>query len=182
MCWPNNDLTLFWSQLFFKQIAAGICNYLLFPLLPIHRRTFQLAVGLALFDVVAPVEFHFALADAERDFHFAVLPVKRQRHERVAFDGSEFKQFSDLRFVQEQFARRFGNVVLKITVRVFVNVDVVNPDFVFVHAREGVGDLPLARAQRLDLRAVQHDPRLERLEDVVIAPGFVIGHDVGHGI
>jgi hypothetical protein len=27
---------------------------------------------------------------------------------------------------------------------------------------------------------VQHDARLERFEDVIIAPGFMIGHDVGH--
>jgi hypothetical protein len=27
---------------------------------------------------------------------------------------------------------------------------------------------------------VQHDARLERFVDVIIAPGFVIGHDVGH--
>ncbi len=93
---------------------------------------------------------------------------------------AEFKQFADLRFVQEQFARRFGNVILEIAVRVFVNVGVVKPGLVLVHAREGVGDLPLARAQRLDLRAVQHDARLEGFEDVVIAPGFVVGHDVGH--
>ena len=64
--------------------------------------------------------------------------------------------------------------------RVFVNVRVVKPDLVLLHAREGVGDLPLARAQRLDLRAVQHDARLEGFEDVIIAPGFVVGHDVGH--
>jgi hypothetical protein len=27
---------------------------------------------------------------------------------------------------------------------------------------------------------VQNNSSLERLEDVVIAPGFVVGHDVGH--
>jgi hypothetical protein len=27
---------------------------------------------------------------------------------------------------------------------------------------------------------VQHDARLKRLDDVVIAPGFVVGHDIGH--
>jgi hypothetical protein len=27
---------------------------------------------------------------------------------------------------------------------------------------------------------VQHDARLERFEDMIIAPGFVVGHDVGH--
>jgi hypothetical protein len=29
---------------------------------------------------------------------------------------------------------------------------------------------------------VQHDARLERFEDVIIAPGLVVGHDVGHGL
>jgi hypothetical protein len=27
---------------------------------------------------------------------------------------------------------------------------------------------------------VQHDARLERFEDVIIAPRCVVGHDVGH--
>ena len=121
-----------------------------------------------------------ALADAERDFYFSILPVKRKRDQRVALDRDQPEQFPDLRFVQEQFARRFGRVVLEVAVRVFVNVRVVQPDLVLLDAREGVGDLSLARAQRLDLRAMQHDARLERLEDVVIAPGFVVGHDVGH--
>jgi hypothetical protein len=174
------DLTLFLPQLFIKKIAAGVCNRFLFSFFPIHRRAFQFAVGLALLDVVAPVVFHLALAHAERDFYFAILPVKRQRHNRVALDRGEFKQFSDFRFVQEQFARRFGNMILQIAVRVFVNVDVVNPRLVFFHAREGIRNLAFARAQRLDLRAVQHDASLERLKDVIIAPGFVIGHDVGH--
>ena len=82
--------------------------------------------------------------------------------------------------MQEQFARGLGLVILQIAVRVFVNVRVVEPDLVLFHARKGVGDLPLAGTQRFDLRAVQHDARLERFEDVIIAPGFVIGHDVGH--
>jgi hypothetical protein len=27
---------------------------------------------------------------------------------------------------------------------------------------------------------VQHDARLERFEDMIVTPGFMIGHDVGH--
>ena len=152
----------------------------LFPLRPLHRRAFHLAVVIALLDVVAFVERLFAFAHADGDFHFSVLPEKRQRKQRVALDGCEFKQFPDFRFVQKQFSRRLGFVILDVAVRIFVNVRVVEPRFVFLDAREGVGNLPLARAQRLDLCAMQHDARLKGLEDVVIAPGFVVGDDVSH--
>ena len=55
-----------------------------------------------------------------------------------------------------------------------------NTETVAAMVREGIADLALAGAQRLDLRAMQHDTRLEGLEDLIIPPGFMIGHDVGH--
>src|ERR1039457_607514 len=51
---------------------------------PFHLRALQFTVGIALFDVVALVELLLALAHAEGNFHLAVLPVKRQREQRIA--------------------------------------------------------------------------------------------------
>ena len=86
----------------------------------------------------------FAFADAERDFHLSVLPVKRKRNQRVALDRDQPEQFPDFRFVQEQFARRLGNVILQIAVRVFVNVDVLEPNFSLFDSRKSIGNLTFA--------------------------------------
>jgi hypothetical protein len=71
-------------------------------------------------------------------------------------------------------------VVLDVAVRILVDVRVVEPDLVLVHACEGVGDLPAPGAQGLDLGTMQDDARLEGLEDVKVVPGFRIVQDVGH--
>lgn len=60
-----------------------------FPLGETHCRPFKFAVRVALFYVLALVELDFAFANCERHLHFAVLPIKRQGNQRVAFDGSE---------------------------------------------------------------------------------------------
>ena len=79
-----------------------------FPFVHFIVARFNSRSGLALFQILALVECLLALADAERHFHFSVLPVKRQREQRVALHRRQPEQFPDFRFVQEQFARRLG--------------------------------------------------------------------------
>ena len=49
--------------------------------------------------------------------------------------------------MQEQFARSFGRMVLEVAVGIFVDVRVVEPDFIVFDPRESVTDLALAGAQ-----------------------------------
>ncbi len=49
------------------------------PFRELHLGPLQLAVGLALLNVVALVEHLFALGHSEGHFHLAVLPVERER-------------------------------------------------------------------------------------------------------
>jgi hypothetical protein len=51
-----------------------------------------------------------------------------------------------------------------------------------VRSASGVSDLPFAGPQGFNFRAMQHDARLERLQNVVIAAGLVVGHYVGHDL
>ena len=51
------------------------------------------------------------------------------------------------RFVQQQFSRRLGLMILQIAVRIFVNVRIVKPDLVLLDSRKRVGDLSFACAQ-----------------------------------
>lgn len=70
-------------------------------------------------------------------------------------------------------------MILKVSVCVFVNVRVVKNHLLILDPRESVADLPLAGPQSLHFSPVQDDPRLERLQDVIIAPGFRIAEDIG---
>src|ERR1041385_3568301 len=78
----------------------------LFSFEPLHRRPLQLPVRVAFPDVLPFVELLLALADAEGNFHASVLPVERQRKERIALDARQTEKFADFAFVQQEFARR----------------------------------------------------------------------------
>ena len=145
-----------------------------------HGGALELALGLAALEVFAFVELGFALAHREGHFDLAVLPVEGQREQGVAFDGRQAEELADFGFVQQEFAGGLGLVVEAVAAGVFVNVGVVKIDLVVFHAGKGVADLALAGAQGFDLGAVQDDAGLEGFEDVVIAPGFGVGKDVGH--
>src|ERR1041385_1479895 len=71
-------------------------------------------------------------------------------------------------------------MILEVAVSVFVDVRVVQPDFVVFHARKGVSNLAFAGAQGLDFGSAQDDAGLEGFKDMIIAARFGIGHDVGH--
>ena len=90
----------------------------------------------------------------------------------MAFDRRQAEQLADFGAVQQELAHGLGLMVLQIAVGVLVNVRVVKIDLIVLHARKGVADLAFAGAQGLDLGAVQDDPRLEGLKDVVVAPGL----------
>ena len=62
---------------------------------PVHLRAFEFAVGFLPFQFLTLVELLFAFTDGQRDLHLAVLPEKRQRHERVAFDRGKGEEFPD---------------------------------------------------------------------------------------
>ena len=71
-------------------------------------------------------------------------------------------------------------MILDISVAVFIDMRVVEKHFVLLNACERITDLSLAGAQRLHLRALQHDPGLEHFEHMIIAARFWIADDVGH--
>src|ERR1035441_7066459 len=69
-----------------------------------------------------------------------------------------------------------GLMILQVPVRILVNVGVMKINLVMVNPCKGIADLAFARPQRLNLRALQHDARLESVEDVIVAPGFGLAH------
>ena len=138
------------------------------------------SIGLPSLEVFSLIVLNFAFSDRERNFHLPILPIKRKGNQRIAFDRRKTKQFTNLGFVQQQFARRFGLMVLDVAVRVFVYVRVVKKNLLVFNARKRITNLPFAGAQSLDLCAVQDNAGLKGFEDVILVPGFGIGQDVSH--
>jgi hypothetical protein len=56
----------------------------LFSFEPLHRGALEFPVGVALLDILAFIELHFAFANAQQNFHATILPVHREWEERVA--------------------------------------------------------------------------------------------------
>ena len=71
-------------------------------------------------------------------------------------------------------------MILAVAVGVFVDMGVVEPDFLFFDPGEGVTDLAPAGAQRFDLGAAQDNPRFKSFEDMKIPPRLRVGQDIGH--
>ena len=81
----------------------------------------------------------------------------------------------DLALVQQQLARPRGLMRVAAGLRVFgdMGVDQVERAAAFVR-RIGVGDIGLAGAQRLHLRAGQHEAGLERVLDRIVEAGLAV--------
>ena len=81
-------------------------------------------------------------------------------------------QLLDLAAMHQQLARAVG-IVRADAVRHLIrgNVHTVQPQLPVDDAGEGIGDLRVPLAQRLHLAATEHDARLERVDDVVVAMG-----------
>ena len=152
----------------------------LFAFVALHGGAFDLAVDVALFDVLALVVLLFALADGDGDFDLAVLPVEGEGDEGVALDGGLAEQLANFVLVQKQAASGLGLVILHVAEGVLIDVGIVQPDLIVLDAREGVTELPLAGAKRLHLSALEDDASLVGFEDMVVAAGFRITEDIGH--
>ena len=103
--------------------------------------------------------------------------VDARGHERQAPLRGLAHQPLDLAPVEQQLARALGIVVLARGL-VGRDVHVAQPDLAVAHLGVGVLELDAAGAQRLDLRALQHDPGLEPLEQVVAKAGLAVGGHV----
>src|SRR5437762_14182883 len=112
-----------------------------------HRRSFDVTLGLALFERLALIVLGLSFANRQGHFHFALLPVKRQRQQSIAFDRGEAKEPADFRSVQEQLPDSFGLVVGQIPMGIFVYVGIIEIDLLIPNAGESIADLPLACSQ-----------------------------------
>src|SRR5207245_8019480 len=100
----------------------------------------------------------------------------------IAFHRGQLEELSDFGFVQQQFAKSFGLMILDIAVRVFINVRIVQVDLAILDAGKGIADLAFAGPKRLYLRASQDNSRLESLKNMIVATGFGVRDNIRHSL
>jgi hypothetical protein len=148
----------------------------------LFQRLVHLALGHGFLEVFAFVSDVLADADTDEDLESVALPVHLQRDECAALDRRDAEELPDFLPVEQQPPHGLGFVVEPVGLLVGLDVEVIEPRLVLLDAREGVGEVALACAQRLHLGAAQDDPRLVRLEDLVVAVRLAVGDEVfAHG-
>ncbi len=102
--------------------------------------------------------------------------LQRYDSEPVLFDGGG--QFGDLFFMQQQLAAA-ALFVTVVAVRRLKAADmgIEQKSFTSDDLDKTVLEVDTTRTDRLDLAAFEHQPRLERLENLVIVIGFFISGD-----
>src|ERR1022692_350098 len=118
--------------------------------------------------IFALVPTLLAMDQGQLGLHHPLLLIQRQRHQRVALLANLAHQAIDLAPVQEQLPFAPGIVVAPVRKGVDADVHLVQPGLAPVDVGEGIDQCDLAGADRLDLRTGKHDPRLQRLVDVVL--------------
>jgi len=141
---------------------------------------FQLSFGVAFLNVFPFIELNFPLSDPEQDFHFPVLPVTFEGDDGIALDGSQPEEFSDFSFAEQQLPDGLGLMIFTISLRVLIDMSIMQKRLVVVNLGECVPDLPFAGPKRLDLRTAQHQASLEGFQDMVIAMCFRVCQNIRH--
>jgi hypothetical protein len=133
------------------------------------------------FEVLALVAVIFAFADADFDLDAVAFPVGAQDWEGEALLLRLGEQLHDFVLMQQQAPGAAGLVGGVAGFVVKLDVTAVEPDLAAVHAGEGVRNIEFPEADGFDLGAAEFDASLVSFEDVVVAGGFAVRGDLGHG-
>src|SRR5687767_1328959 len=141
------------------------------------------ALPVAVFLDGALVVFLLAAREPDLALGAVLLPVERERHERVALalDGAD--ETVDLVAVEQQLSRaaRIGDDVRRRR-QERRDLRAEQEDLAVLDDRVGLGELHASLAQALDLPAFEHDAALEALVDVVLVPGALVERDRAAGV
>jgi hypothetical protein len=126
----------------------------------------DLAPRVAFRDVPPPIVGLLAPGEAQLHLRPALAgEVQAERHQRQALRLRPAQQLVDLGAPEEELPDALGLVVVAIALLERRDVGADQPRLVALDARVGVGDVDLAGADRLDLRAGQDEAGLDRLLD-----------------
>ncbi len=145
----------------------------------------DVALRVAVGDVATLVVELLPAGQAQLDLGLAPRDVEAKGDDGLAFGLGAAQQLVDLAPVEQQLAGPLRVVVVPIPLLERRDVGADEPGLATLDPGIGVGDIGLARTDRLDLRAGQHEPRLERLVDRELVAGFSVEGDggvVAHGM
>ena len=116
------------------------------------------------------------LTRAERNLALnqPVFQVDAYRNQRLASGIHRANQFVNFLAVEQELPLPAGWVILKITVGVFANMSIIEPDLPFFYSAKGLANLGIALADRFDLGALQHETRLKLVPHKIIVVSFRI--------
>ena len=149
---------------------------------PALERALDLPLGVPVGDVAALVLPLLAAGQRELDLDAALLEVEPRRNQRQTLLAHLAPEIVDLVAMQEQLAVALGRMRPDRALRVVGDRGADEPDLVAPHVGVRVADLDVAVTQRLDLRAGEHETRLDTVEQLVVVPGTaVVGNQLGSG-
>ena len=61
----------------------------------LHHDSFELSVAVSLSNIFSLVIIDFPFANRQLHLDLAIFPIKRERYQRMALDGSQSKQFTN---------------------------------------------------------------------------------------
>src|SRR5262245_4086371 len=131
------------------------------------ERALDLPIGVALRDVAPLVATFLAAGERELDLRAAVLEVHPRRHERQPALAHLADERRDLPAMEEQLAVAVRIVVHDVRLPVLGDVRADQPDLAVAYVGVCLLERGAAVPERLHLRAREHEPRLEALEQVV---------------
>src|SRR6185312_4543892 len=144
------------------------------------HRTVDLTLALPLLGVFTFVPALLAVDQGQLGLHAPLLFIQRQGHQRAPFLANLSGQALDLAPVEQQLALAARVVVALIGEGVHADVHLVQPGLATVEIGEGVDQGHLPGADRLDLRADQHDAGFQRLVDVVLVTRLLVAGEHLH--
>src|SRR5258708_4813842 len=159
-------------------------SYNLELLSPRPQQAALLPAPVALFLALALVVQLLALGHRQQQLGAAAfVEVKLEWDQRHAVAIDRAHQLVDLLPVQQQLARPLRLMVEAISLQIFRNISVDQPDLAVLGIGIGFRDGGLAVADRLDLGAGQRDARFHRVLDRIIEPGLaVFGDDLDRAL
>ena len=107
----------------------------------------------------------------------ALVDVELERNHRLALLLRPGQELGDLGAVEEELARTLGLVVVAVAGLPRRDVQAVQPGLALVDPDIGIGQVDLARPDRLDLGPGQHETRLERVVDRELVARFSVEGD-----
>jgi hypothetical protein len=141
--------------------------------------TLYFALGFFFFDRLPFIIGLLALGKADQYLGFSSQKIYLERNECESFLGDLVDELPDFLAMEQELSRAERLVVHDVAVGIRADIGVEEIYFILLHDGIAVRQVREAQAQGLHLRALEHEPRLERLLDKIIVTSLAVRGDCG---